>query len=335
MWSDNPDLDLMFRTTPAGEITFFALPPVRETSSGAGALAAGSDGNVWFARPDLNRIGRITPSGVVREFPVSFKERRDYEPALTAGPDGNVWFSDPGRARIGRISPDGVVVTFPAHTPGGAQPAAITTGPDGNIWFTVPFANRVGRMTPQGSVKLFPAPFMGGEEEFGQWAGGIAAGPDGNVWFTEPARGRIARISRAGVVSQIPPTPVIGTVRLRGTGAVGVQLRCSARAALDCRGVVWLDDPDFVFVEGPGGLRNNKSYLGARRFELTPSGQAEFVVPLTARARRRLLAAGRLHLDVVAAPWLLPTDMSARQNGAVVREVVVRVPVTRVPAVTG
>ena len=32
-------------------------------------IAAGPDGNLWFTESDASRIGRITPSGVVSEFP--------------------------------------------------------------------------------------------------------------------------------------------------------------------------------------------------------------------------------------------------------------------------
>jgi streptogramin lyase len=49
--------------TPAGAVRFFrtAVEPFE--------ITAGPDGNLWFTEPNLERIGRITPAGVVSEFP--------------------------------------------------------------------------------------------------------------------------------------------------------------------------------------------------------------------------------------------------------------------------
>ena len=62
-------------------------------------IAAGSDGNLWFNEGFESKVGRITPSGTVTEFPSvgGFG-------AMTTGSDGNLWFTE-GTSRIGRITP--------------------------------------------------------------------------------------------------------------------------------------------------------------------------------------------------------------------------------------
>src|SRR5450631_3218903 len=97
-------------------------------------ITAGPDGNLWFTELIGDKIGRITPLGVVTEFPgvtAGSVPRR-----ITAGPDGNLWFTENTGNRIGRITPLGVVTEFSVGITAGASPFSITVGPDGNLWFT-------------------------------------------------------------------------------------------------------------------------------------------------------------------------------------------------------
>src|SRR5262249_57063243 len=138
--------------TPAGEITLFPLPsPPRRNP---GSIATGPDGNLWFTESNHNivtgifsQIGRITPSGVVTEFPLA---PATFPGAIIAGPDGNLWFTQ--AAGFGRISPSGDVLSaFP-----GAFPSGLAVGPAGNLWFTDFVTDRIGRITPSGVITEFP-----------------------------------------------------------------------------------------------------------------------------------------------------------------------------------
>ncbi len=51
----------------------------------------------------FNRIGRITPSGIVTEFSAGISTNAAPF-GITAGPDGNLWFTELGGSRIGRIT---------------------------------------------------------------------------------------------------------------------------------------------------------------------------------------------------------------------------------------
>ena len=58
-----------------------------------GALAAGSDGNIWFTDYADNTIGRISPQGIITEFSTDVTTYGDYPYGLAIGADGNLWFT--------------------------------------------------------------------------------------------------------------------------------------------------------------------------------------------------------------------------------------------------
>jgi streptogramin lyase len=171
----------------------------------ASDITAGPDGNLWFTEPVSNRIGRITPSGIVTEFSAGISPGSGLA-AITTGPDGNLWFTESNTRRIGRITPGGVVTEFSEGI--SARPAWITTGPDGNLWFTES-AGQIGQIAPAGVVTEFIA------STSRLWVlGPITAGPDGNLWFTESTAqcfrsvdlcaSSIGRITPQGIVSHFP-----------------------------------------------------------------------------------------------------------------------------------
>jgi streptogramin lyase len=159
-----------------------------------GGITTGPDGNLWFTDLGTNAIGRITPAGVITEFPLAAAS----DPGgITTGPDGNLWFTELGPNKIGRITTAGVVSEFATPTPS-SDPTEITTGPDGNLWFTEQFVAKIGRITPTGVFNPNP------EFSTGITSGtaGITAGPDGNLWFTEYGSAKVGRITPTGTVTE-------------------------------------------------------------------------------------------------------------------------------------
>jgi streptogramin lyase len=112
--------DRIGRITPTGVVTEFRAGISAGSYPGGGAgggIVAGPDGNLWFTELNDaglagNRIGRITPGGVVTEFSAGIS-RGSAPNAITVGPDGNLWFTEFDGSRIGRITPAGVVSEFP------------------------------------------------------------------------------------------------------------------------------------------------------------------------------------------------------------------------------
>jgi streptogramin lyase len=198
------------RITTNGAIAGIAALPA--TSGLPLAIAAGPDGNLWFTESTAGRIGRITPSGVLTEFPLPPSGLGAC--AVAAGPDGNMWFmqgSAPGV--MDRVTIGGTPAVFPTNVANSSflSLMGIATGPDGNLWF-VDFDNAVGRMTVDGAVTEFAVPSQIGRERVSNEpfdSTGIAQGPDGNVWFAEAAG--IGRITTGGTITEFAvPTPRAG-----------------------------------------------------------------------------------------------------------------------------
>src|SRR5262249_58571456 len=81
-------------------VTEFPIPDT--ISARPEGITRGPDGNLWFAETLADRIGRITPAGVVTQFSLPFGSQPT---EITAGPDGNLWFAEIGNRRICRVTP--------------------------------------------------------------------------------------------------------------------------------------------------------------------------------------------------------------------------------------
>jgi virginiamycin B lyase len=167
--------------TVAGAIVERAIPM---TGSVEG-ITRGADGNLWFVETGRQwpQIGRVTPGGTFREFPIPTEFSNPHKVCL--GGDGNVWFIEVGK--VGRVTPAGPITEFPVT--GAGTSGDIALGPDGNIWFAAGGGAppTLRRITPTGTTTLFPLSAL---------ASAVAKGSDGNIWFTEPSFGTDAKIAR-------------------------------------------------------------------------------------------------------------------------------------------
>jgi virginiamycin B lyase len=170
----------------AGSLTEYPVP------DGARAgIATGPDGNLWFVTVG-NNIGRLTPTGVLTEFPVPTPGSGAL--GITTGPDGALWFTENLANQIGRVTTTGQFTEYPVPN---TEPYSITSGPDGALWFTE-FVGNIGRITTAGLVTEYAVP---GSARY-PGTGGITTGPDGALWFTESIRDAVGRITTDGVVTQ-------------------------------------------------------------------------------------------------------------------------------------
>ncbi|MGA9946433.1 MAG: hypothetical protein WBE79_05095 [Candidatus Cybelea sp.] len=178
------------RTTLAGEMTGFRIAD----GSRLQRLTFGSDGDLWFTDSGTNKIGRMSATGAVKEFPVPTANAG--LSGICQGPDGKLWFLEGSANKVGSVTSSGSFHEYSIPTPySGAN--AIAAGPDGALWFTEESVGKIGRITTSGSIvelKLpgaYPRPFD------------IAVGSDKNVWFTE--------FESAGIMGRVDLNEVKGS----------------------------------------------------------------------------------------------------------------------------
>jgi streptogramin lyase len=181
---------------PAQVVTEYPIPT---PGSGPLRITLGPDGNLWFVEGQVNKIGRITPAGVVTEFPTT-ASMPDGPNGICAGPDGNLWFTL-SHGKIGRMTTAGAATLFTAPPPALGF-AGCTAGPDGAIWFADDAFSRIGRITTAGVFTLIPIPGVTAQPN------SIVSGPDGALWFTDTARSRIGRVTTGGSFT-FYPTPTL------------------------------------------------------------------------------------------------------------------------------
>jgi streptogramin lyase len=150
-WFTEYDAGAIGRVTPQGVVKRFPIPHPDPGLAGPRIavtvphplnITVGPDGNLWFTDEGLNKIGRITTSGDIVEFPIP---TADSAPAgITAG-NGKLYFVEANPGRVACITTDGDVTELGTPDPE-AFPQYITLGPDGAIWFTETTKfNRFGR----------------------------------------------------------------------------------------------------------------------------------------------------------------------------------------------
>lgn len=165
------------------------------------SITVGSDGALWFTEYEGNKIGRITTTGVVTEYPVPMVgSQLSQLNTITAGPDGALWFTESYARKIGRITTAGVLTEY--TLPSSAWPWGITAGPDGALWFTGTALGGIGRITTAGLVTEYPLPA-------GRAPTDITGGPDGALWFIEFGANQIGRMTLDGLLTaEFPLSPI-------------------------------------------------------------------------------------------------------------------------------
>jgi virginiamycin B lyase len=170
--------------------------PLLKPSDSPSGIAAGADGNIWFAL--TNQIGRIGTDGTGL-MEVDIPTANAAVTVVARGPDGNMWFAEALPAKVGRVSSSFDFMEFGVTA--NSNPNGIATGPDGNIWFTE-YVGKLGRMTPNGTGLIeFSVP---------SGAACTAVGGDGNLWFVEDS-GKIGRLSPNGDGLTELTVPAVGS----------------------------------------------------------------------------------------------------------------------------
>jgi streptogramin lyase len=153
---------------PTTSLVEFSVPSMPTSSY----ITPGPDGNLWFTLGSAG-LGRITPSGVVSEFPIAGVNAC----SITTGPDGTIWLGSCGTPRKVVHFTEGIVEPFEVAGSIASQPNSIAIGSDGRAWVPAnkSTTERIAAVSPSGVVTYYPTPV-------GVSYTSLTAGPDGNIW---------------------------------------------------------------------------------------------------------------------------------------------------------
>ncbi len=179
------------RMTPTGKAVVYPTIGYAPTH-----VTEGADGNVWFSSNACPNnppaLGRITPAGVVTEFPITTGSGGGAY-GLTSGPDGDLWFTL--GTTTGKMTTQGVPTLYTGNAEGDVE-SEIATGPDGKLWYTD--GAGVNSITTSGVVTEYP---LGGDPF------GIVAGQGNSLVVTLFGGNAIDQLDLNGNVLESTPTP--------------------------------------------------------------------------------------------------------------------------------
>jgi virginiamycin B lyase len=185
--------------------------PLPDPSAEPIYVAPGPDGNMWFTEYHGSRIGKITPDGVITEYPTPTPNSGPI--SIHNGSDSEtMWFSEEYGNRIASVDVnDGTITEFEVPR---SQPnmvlAALEFDAAGNLWLQqwVDPANpeptgpdsilRVGAAFFDDPVSPVPADAITTITVPSQNTGmhRVIVAPDGTVWFTELNLNIVGRITQ-------------------------------------------------------------------------------------------------------------------------------------------
>jgi virginiamycin B lyase len=188
------------------------------------AIAAGTDGSIWFTIDHSDAIGRVR-NGRIERLPTS---SRNIEPlGLAVAADGSAWYTDLAARAIAHINSTGEIARFVLDTPiarlgrlaiapdgaawfadqtgygitrlkdgvftrhqiesarGGPYGVAVTA--DGAVWVTLQNGNQLIQLAADGNSRTFDLPRAGAVPT------DVGVGSDGSVWFLQFRANRIGR----------------------------------------------------------------------------------------------------------------------------------------------
>lgn len=194
--------------TPVLPVTVYPL----SSTAFPDQLAAGADGNVWFANQTTAgpQAGKFTLSShVVSDFAIPLDPltgNAGIGIGIVNGGDGNM-YETTAECSIFRVTPSGTISTLSsvpiASCIHGRGPGLLTLGPDQAIWATE-YGTVIGviRFPLSGATPTVYIANAGGSATE-RFASHITVGPDKAIWFTDTGTGssNIYRITTSGALS--------------------------------------------------------------------------------------------------------------------------------------
>lgn len=197
-----------------GRAPSLSVHPVPTSDSGLGEIVTAPNGDMWFVEEKANKVGRITPAGVITEFALPATTSGDAGGAydLTVAPDGTIWVVfDYGRKIVQLNLATGTGSVYPLGPyPYGEQ---VEIGPDGVPWVSMSFdEDGLARVLPTGTVWHPNAPPCDG------W---LARANDGGMWCASSDTKLILSNADASGGTTYPLPSTGTTLRSLAAGPVG------------------------------------------------------------------------------------------------------------------
>lgn len=237
-------------TAPASAATtVFSVPT---SNAGLGRITTAPNGDMWFIEEDVNKVGRITPAGVITEFDLPATTTGDGTVQdLDIAPDGTVWVVYDSGWNAVQFDP---VANRATNYDLGAYPygGRVRVGPDGIAFVTMNYdESYVVRLTPTDIIESPNSPecedVLGEAADGTMWCqgpgldqlvrlnadasagttfplpsdatypNGIAAGPVGSIWFTRSSSGSWLTSPNNGSVGYLDAGNGVATIWKTGS----------------------------------------------------------------------------------------------------------------------
>jgi virginiamycin B lyase len=155
------------------------------------AIAAGTDGSIWFTIDQSDAIGRMR-NGHVERLPTS---SRNNEPlGLAVAADGSAWYTDLAARAIAHISGSGEIERFVLDTPI-ARLGRLAIAPDNSVWFADPTGYGMTRLKDRVFSRYQIESARGGPY-------GVAVAADGAIWATLQNGNQLLQIAADGTAKR-------------------------------------------------------------------------------------------------------------------------------------
>lgn len=193
-----------------GAVTEYCPAEPNQPFSGGGAMARGSDGNLWYVNGE-QKITRFTvQTGAVTEFAAPSSPNQVAFQGMVNGSDGNLWYI--ANYTLGRMSMNGEFKEFALPRDYGFS-GSIAAGMDGTLWVTMGGDGKYQLLKVTIPTDATAAPVITNVALPSNMLETIAAAPDGSLWVAVAVTGpdpisatHVLRVTPDGAISQLPQT---------------------------------------------------------------------------------------------------------------------------------